>query len=71
MGYNGVHIGGHGLRYEDVIHIVDKGEELVPNWPDLVGEFDYPQEGGFYYFQRDEGTGLNTCEPTNRHGTLA
>jgi methylenetetrahydrofolate reductase (NADPH) len=70
MGYAGVHIGGHGLNYEDVICILEKGEELVPNWPELVGEFDYPQEDGFYYFQRDEATGLNTPEPTNRNGAL-
>ncbi len=60
MGYAGAHIGGHGITYEEVEYIIDKGEELAPNWESLVKEFDYPQENGFYLFEKDEKTGLNT-----------
>ncbi len=102
MGYAGVHIGGHALKYEDVEFIIERGEELAPNWQELVAEFDYPQPGaerkaqpgaerkaqpgakrkaqpgaerqaqpgaereGWYYFQRDPHTGLNTETPTDR-----
>lgn len=66
MGVDGVHIGGHNLKYEQLEYILDKGEELSPNWQDLVKEFDYPQTNGFYYFEKDEKTGLNTDQPTNR-----
>ena len=59
MGFAGVHIAGHGIRYEQVIEIVERGEELSPNWRDFVHEFDYPLEGGFYAFEKDETTGLN------------
>ena len=78
MGYSGVHLGGNNLSYEQVEHIIDKGEELSANWRDFVREFDYPQAGGvnyqpgvhapggFYYFEKDEQTGLNTDRPVNR-----
>ncbi|MFW6048933.1 MAG: methylenetetrahydrofolate reductase C-terminal domain-containing protein [Candidatus Bipolaricaulota bacterium] len=60
MGYDGVHIGGHGMSYEDVEFVVDKGEELLPDWGELVSDFDYPMEGGFYVYERDASTGLNS-----------
>lgn len=63
MGYAGAHIGGHGLTYEMVEHIIDKGEELTPNWRDFVTEFDYPQTNGFYFFEKDPKTGLNLETP--------
>ena len=66
IGVAGVHIGGHNLKYEQLEYILDKGEELFPKWKELVKEFDYPQTNGFYYFEKDERTGLNTDRPTNR-----
>lgn len=64
MGCAGAHIGGHGSTYEMVEEIIDKGEKLLPNWQDLVNEFDFPQENGFYLFKKDVKTGLNLNEPT-------
>ena len=66
MGFAGVHLGGHGLRYADVEFIMEKGEDLAPNWPGLIPEFDFPQQDGWYYFEKDEETGLNTERPTDR-----
>jgi len=66
MGFDGVHLGGHNIRYEQVKYIIDKGEELSPDWMNLISEFDYPQSDGFYYFEKDLNTGLNTQEPINR-----
>lgn len=66
MGYDGVHIGGHGLKYEEVEEIIDMGESLVPRWRDLLSEFDLPQPDGWYYFERDPETGLNTEQPVDR-----
>lgn len=60
MGYNGAHIGGININYEMVEYIIDKGEELSPGWQELVEEFDFPQKDGFYIFQKDEKTGLNS-----------
>jgi methylenetetrahydrofolate reductase (NADPH) len=68
MGFDGVHIGGNGLKYEQVEYIIEKGEELSFNWPDLVHEFDYPIPEGFYFFERDKKTGLNSNNLTNLKG---
>jgi methylenetetrahydrofolate reductase (NADPH) len=63
MGYKGAYISGQGLPFESVEYIISKGNELAPNWMDLVHEFEYPQENGFYCFERDARTGLNTEMP--------
>ena len=60
MGYAGAHIGGHNITYSTVERIIDEGEELAPNWRDIVAEFNYPEKNGFYLFSKDEETGLNT-----------
>ena len=52
MGFAGAHIGGHGLKYEDVLYIIDRGEELAANWHDVLPEFDFPQPNGWYYFEQ-------------------
>ncbi|NLC38755.1 MAG: methylenetetrahydrofolate reductase [Clostridia bacterium] len=68
MGYRGVHIGGFNVKYEQVEYVIEKGEELAPNWLDYVRDLDYPIPGGFYYFEKDEKTGLNVEKPMNRKG---
>jgi methylenetetrahydrofolate reductase (NADPH) len=60
MGYKGAYVSGQGLPFESVQYIVDKGNELAADWMSLLREFDYPQENGFYFFERDVKTGLNT-----------
>jgi len=58
MGYSGVHIGGHNIKYEQVEQIISQGEALVAQWPDLIKYFDYPIPDGFYYYERDVGNGF-------------
>lgn len=65
MGFDGVHIGGHNIKYEQVKYILDKGEELSSEWQRLIAGFDYPQSQGFYYFEKDAHTSLNTDKPVN------
>lgn len=60
MGFDGVHLGGHNLLYEQVRYIIEKGEELSADWLKLVPEFDYPQNEGAYLFEKDPVTGLST-----------
>jgi methylenetetrahydrofolate reductase (NADH) len=60
MGYAGAHIGGHGITSDMVEYIITRGEELSKDWEKLVPEFDYPQPEGFYLFEKDPKTGLNT-----------
>ncbi|HSW39737.1 MAG TPA: methylenetetrahydrofolate reductase C-terminal domain-containing protein [Acidobacteriota bacterium] len=66
MGYKGAYISGQGLPFESVEYIISRGNELAANWMDLLPEFDYPQENGFYFFERDAKTGLNTAVPALR-----
>lgn len=66
MGFDGVHLGGHNIKYEQVRYIIEKGEEFSADWVNFLPEFEYPQDNGFYYYHRDEQTGLNTGEPVNR-----
>jgi len=66
MGYKGAYISGQGLPFESVEYIVSKGNELAANWTDLLPEFDYPQEKGFYFFEWDAGMGLNSAVPAPR-----
>ncbi len=60
MGFAGAHIGGYKLTYEMVEYIIEKGEELAKNWKELVADFDYPQTNGFYFFEGNSETGLDT-----------
>ena len=66
MGYAGAHISGHGMTVPDLLEVIEHGEELSRRWPDFVHEFDYSQENGWYFFERDEKTGLNTMTPVSR-----
>jgi methylenetetrahydrofolate reductase (NADPH) len=68
LGYKGVHLGGPVLPYEDVEYILGKAEELYPAWPSLVQDLNFPQRDGFYYFEREEKTGLNSDTPVDRNG---
>jgi methylenetetrahydrofolate reductase (NADPH) len=63
IGYQGVHIGGPNLKYEDVEWVIGKSKEFSTNWPEWVREFSFPQENGFYLFMEDSRTGLNTDVP--------
>lgn len=67
--YDGATIAGHGMSYKDLCYVLDKGEELLPNWQEIVKEFDYPMDNGFYYFEKDPVTGLNTDVPVDRTKT--
>jgi methylenetetrahydrofolate reductase (NADH) len=60
LGFDGVHLGGPNLKYEDVEWVVEKSKELSANWEEWVREFDFPQKEGFYLFPRDPRTGLNS-----------
>lgn len=69
LGYSGAHIGGHMVSYEQVTAVIEKGEELSDSWEELVKEFQYPLPGGFYFFQKDQRSGLNELLPTELKGS--
>lgn len=63
MGYAGVHIGGPNLRYEDVEWVIEKSLEYDSGWQEWAREFFFPQEGGFYLYEKEGKTGLNAQVP--------
>jgi methylenetetrahydrofolate reductase (NADPH) len=69
IGYNGVHIGGPKLSYEDVEWVIEKSKEFSTNWEEWALEFSFPQKDGFYFFERDSKTGLNTDVPAFKRST--
>ncbi len=71
IGFNGVHIGGHNIKYEQVEEIIRQGEALAPQWTELIKYFDYQMENGFYYFEHDPKTGLNKETQLNRQSAKA
>jgi methylenetetrahydrofolate reductase (NADPH) len=67
MGFSGAHIGGYNTTYEMIEYIIDKGEELTPQWQELVADFNFPQKDGFYLFEKNKNTGLNTHQLASRN----
>jgi methylenetetrahydrofolate reductase (NADPH) len=63
LGFQGVHLGGPNLKYDDVERVGGQAKELFRNWEEWVREFDFPQKEGFYLFPKDPRTGLNGGEP--------
>ncbi|MBN2106065.1 MAG: methylenetetrahydrofolate reductase, partial [Deltaproteobacteria bacterium] len=67
LGCAGAHIGGHNISCDTVLEVIDRGEELSPNWRDVLAKFDYSNEPTFfYYYKRDEATTLNRQEENPR-----
>ena len=67
LGCAGAHVGGHNISCDTVIEVIDRGEELSPNWRDLLAKFDYSNEKTFcYFYKRDEATTLNRPEESER-----
>ncbi len=65
IGDDGVHTGGSNLTFEDVESVIHQSEEFSLNWGEWVHEFSFPQKNGFYLFEKDPKTGLNTDVPVH------
>ena len=51
LGYNGAHIEGLHLRFEDVRAIIGRANEIGDNWTDHLREFDYSPPDAFFLFE--------------------
>ena len=51
--FNGIHIGGFGLKCKDVEFIIRRAEEIGDNWRDFLPNFQYSQHDEFYAFPED------------------
>lgn len=60
MGYDGVHLGGHGLVYREVVQILDEADAWASRWQELITNVHYPDPNAYYLFTEDKETLLNT-----------
>jgi methylenetetrahydrofolate reductase (NADPH) len=58
LGYKGIHIGGVHRNFQAVAKILDRLEQIEDRWQEFVPDFDFPQDNGFYLYERDPETGL-------------
>ena len=70
IGYDGAHIGGPRLSRDDIAFILDESEQCAESWQGLVEELSYWHEGGFYCYQKDAASGLNSPEPASSAGRV-
>ncbi|WP_456370314.1 methylenetetrahydrofolate reductase C-terminal domain-containing protein [Thermodesulfatator atlanticus] len=62
IGYDGVHICGAKVNYDDIAFLLDKAEEFYPRWQEFLPEFHNAHPDTFYLYRKDPTTGLNTNE---------
>jgi methylenetetrahydrofolate reductase (NADPH) len=63
VGFHGAMIGNHSSDFSAVKQVLDKAETLQPQWQSFLGQLDFfGTESSFYYFQKDQRTGLNSNE---------
>jgi methylenetetrahydrofolate reductase (NADPH) len=53
IGFNGVHIGGFGLKFPDFEHIIRRAQEIGDNWREHVPGFRYGQKDEYFLFPDD------------------
>ena len=53
LAFNGVHLGGFGLKFEDIQFIVNRSAELTPKWKEFIPDFRYGTADEAYFFPDD------------------
>lgn len=66
-GYQGVHLGGVNLRFQDIAYVLDRVEQLDREELPADADHDFPVPGTWYYFQHpssdDKEQGHNAAFP--------
>jgi methylenetetrahydrofolate reductase (NADPH) len=68
LGYRGAHIVGPP-NYDDIREVIENFKQIRNQWRDFLDEFNYPYSGGFYLYQKDQQTGLNTPDLAKKANT--
>ena len=66
LGYDGAHIGGPVLDFQDIDFVLSKADQMASDWQSLIPDLSFCPEDAFHYYEKDEGTGLNTSRETTR-----
>lgn len=59
MGYQGAHLSGPGLEYEQIGHVMDLAQQMYPAWRELASEFSFPEEWEFWLFDKGSESALS------------
>lgn len=68
LGFAGAHLGGFGLKYKDMIKIIERADEIGDEWKDRMDELVYEVPGEFYLFPEGEN-GLSDGAAAYQVGT--
>ena len=63
LGYSGILIGTGSPDFGAVKQVLDEAEGMRSDWQNFLDDLDY-SDSGFYYFQKDSHSGLNTNKPS-------
>jgi len=66
LGYDGAHIGGPALSYDDIDFILNQADQLAADWQSLIPDISFGPSNAFYYYEKDEETGLNSSTLSTR-----
>jgi methylenetetrahydrofolate reductase (NADPH) len=66
LGYDGAHIGGPALNFADLDFILTQADKLASDWQSLIPDLSFGPSNAFYYYEKDDETGLNSAVITKR-----
>jgi methylenetetrahydrofolate reductase (NADPH) len=66
LGYDGAHIGGPALSFADLDFILTQADQLASDWQSLIPDLSFGPSNAFYYYEKDDETGLNSAVVTKR-----
>ncbi|NOQ65805.1 MAG: methylenetetrahydrofolate reductase [Desulfobacterales bacterium] len=66
LGYDGAHIGGPALNFEDIDLVLSQADQMVSDWQSLIPDLSFSSPDAFYYYEKDHETWLNTSRETTR-----
>jgi len=66
LGYDGAHIGGPALTFNDLDFVLTEADKMAEDWQGLIPDLSFCAPDTFYYYEKDFTTGLNTTMETVR-----
>ncbi len=66
LGYDGAHIGGPALTFEDLDFVLTQADGFAHDWQSLIADLSSSPSGAFHYYEKDNETGLNSKRETRR-----
>ncbi|MFC1845031.1 methylenetetrahydrofolate reductase C-terminal domain-containing protein [Thermodesulfobacteriota bacterium] len=61
LGYDGAHIGGPVLNFEDIDFVLSQADLMASDWKSLIPDLSFCPPKAFHYYKKDHETGLNTA----------